>query len=86
MTLAVIKAIREQGLNVPRDISIIGFDDIAMAKYVTPALTTIRQDKELIGNVVADVLYQCIVEGDSKKVIPRIPVTVVERESVIDIN
>ena len=40
MAIGAINAIQNQGLRVPEDISIIGFDDIEFAKYVTPALTT----------------------------------------------
>jgi len=43
LALGALKAIDEKGLNVPGDISIVGFDDIPMADYVNPPLTTIRQ-------------------------------------------
>ncbi|MDW7670505.1 MAG: LacI family DNA-binding transcriptional regulator [Bacillota bacterium] len=43
LALGALKAIDEKGLNVPGDISVVGFDDIPMADYVTPPLTTIRQ-------------------------------------------
>lgn len=39
----------ELGLSVPKDISIIGFDDIPLCKHTTPPLTTIRQDRESLG-------------------------------------
>jgi LacI family transcriptional regulator len=35
--------IRERGLGVPEDIAVVGFDDVPMAGYLTPALTTVRQ-------------------------------------------
>jgi LacI family transcriptional regulator len=43
LALGAFKAIGEKGMNVPGDISVIGFDDIPMADYVNPPLTTIRQ-------------------------------------------
>jgi LacI family transcriptional regulator len=49
MALGAIRAINEKGLNVPEDISIIGFDDLALLRYVKPGLTTIKQNKELLG-------------------------------------
>lgn len=38
-----------QGIRIPEDLSIIGFDDLPMASYVTPSLTTVRQDRTALG-------------------------------------
>ncbi|NGO72465.1 LacI family DNA-binding transcriptional regulator [Streptomyces boncukensis] len=43
MALGVCRALAEQGLCVPRDVSVVGFDDLPEAAWVTPALTTVRQ-------------------------------------------
>jgi LacI family transcriptional regulator len=43
MAFGAIDAINSKGLKVPADISVLGFDDIATAKFVYPTLTTIRQ-------------------------------------------
>ncbi|MDQ0900036.1 MULTISPECIES: LacI family DNA-binding transcriptional regulator [unclassified Paenibacillus] len=48
MALGAMKAISEAGLNVPNDISVVGFDDTVFAAYVTPALTTVRRPIEQI--------------------------------------
>ncbi|MEW9697883.1 LacI family DNA-binding transcriptional regulator [Paenibacillus sp. SI8] len=48
MALGAMKAISEAGMQVPRDVSIIGFDDTLFAAYVTPALTTVRRPIEQI--------------------------------------
>ena len=48
--LGALKALREQGLRVPEDVSVVGFDD-DMAEYFTPALTTVRVNKEEMGAV-----------------------------------
>jgi len=42
VAIGAMAAIRDAGLRIPEDISIIGFDDIPMASYVTPHLTTIQ--------------------------------------------
>jgi DNA-binding LacI/PurR family transcriptional regulator len=48
MALGAMKATSEAGMQVPRDVSIIGFDDTLFAAYVTPALTTVRRPIEKI--------------------------------------
>lgn len=83
MAIAVMKAIRARGYRVPEDISIIGFDDIEAAKFVSPELTTVRQNKELIGERVAETLYQLMNGKIIHEELDRIPVDIIERESVI---
>jgi DNA-binding LacI/PurR family transcriptional regulator len=60
MAIGAIHAINECGLRVPEDISVVGFDDIAMAKYVTPPLTTVRQPAFEKGVHAARLLIQCL--------------------------
>lgn len=43
MAIGAIKAIQESGMRVPEDISVVGFDDIPLAEFVSPSLTTVRQ-------------------------------------------
>lgn len=86
MAIGAMRAIQEAGLRVPDDISIVGFDDIELAQYVTPSLTTIKQDAQTIGQQAADLLLKQI---DNKKKIPlgvMVPVSLVERGSVIKLN
>ena len=49
MALGAIRAAAEAGLSVPRDLSVIGFDDMQLAAHVQPPLTTLRQDKAGLG-------------------------------------
>ncbi len=49
MAMGAICAANEQGLNVPQDISIIGYDNIRNSRYFSPALTTIHQPKIELG-------------------------------------
>ena len=48
MALGAIRALHDRGLRVPEDISVVGFDGIELGNYVSPKLTTIRQDRETI--------------------------------------
>jgi DNA-binding LacI/PurR family transcriptional regulator len=49
MALGLIHAVRDAGLDVPRDVSIVGFDDIPEAAHFWPPLTTVRQDFAEVG-------------------------------------
>lgn len=50
MALGAIRALREQGLRIPRDVSVVGFDDIPEAVFFEPPLTTVRQDFDALGS------------------------------------
>jgi DNA-binding LacI/PurR family transcriptional regulator len=49
MALGVLRALHEAGYEIPRQVSVVGFDDIPEAQYYTPPLTTVRQDFAEIG-------------------------------------
>ncbi len=63
--IGAIRAIQEQGLRVPQDISVMGFDDIPGAAYHTPSLTTVRQPLSRMGEVAAESLLERI-EGNKE--------------------
>jgi LacI family transcriptional regulator len=54
--IGAIRAIREAGLHVPRDVSVVGFDDIEGAAFHNPSLTTVRQPLRQMGEVAARTL------------------------------
>jgi LacI family transcriptional regulator len=58
MAIGAVTAIREAGLRVPDDISVVGFDNIPTAKLVNPALTTIAQHQEELGRRAAEMLFE----------------------------
>ncbi len=58
VVMEVFKAARAAGMRIPQQLSAVGFDDIAAAAQVTPALTTIRQDFYEIGYLATQLLYQ----------------------------
>ena len=49
MALGLLAALHEEGLSVPEDVSVVGFDDLPEAPYFTPPLTTVRQDFAELG-------------------------------------
>ncbi len=60
MALGALQAMKEAGLNCPRDIRIVGCDDIAACRYSDPKLTTVKQDKEKFGKLSAYMLDDLI--------------------------
>lgn len=53
MALGAMRAIKDYGLRIPQDIQVIGCDDVEACRYMEPALTTIKQDKQKIGRLAA---------------------------------
>ncbi|MER6721837.1 LacI family DNA-binding transcriptional regulator [Streptomyces halstedii] len=62
MAFGVIRALHELGRRVPQDISVIGVDDIALAEYCSPSLTTVAQPFEEMGTLAVDHLLRHINE------------------------
>ncbi|TCI67494.1 MULTISPECIES: LacI family DNA-binding transcriptional regulator [unclassified Exiguobacterium] len=81
MAIGAIEAVHEHGLRVPEDISIIGYDDIGMIKYITPKLTTIRQDTDEIGEAAAELLIEQMTAKERRTERRVIPVRLIERAS-----
>lgn len=75
-----IHFINEQGISVPDDISVAGFDDIPMCEMITPTLTTVRQDGALRAKTAIEKLYELKENGDVGTTI-RLPVQLIERAS-----
>jgi DNA-binding LacI/PurR family transcriptional regulator len=51
MAIGVMKALREKGLRVPEDVSVTGFDNIRLAEYCEPSLTTVHIPRDEIGKM-----------------------------------
>lgn len=77
LAIGAMRALREEGLRIPEDISILGYDDIGIAGDLTPALSTIRQPMEKIGSTSVDLLFE---SGDETRHVVYAP-TLVERAS-----
>jgi DNA-binding LacI/PurR family transcriptional regulator len=71
--LGAMSAFREAGLSIPRDISVVGFDDISWASFAIPPLTTIRQPLFEMGMVAAQTLLDRI--ADRGPFIPEVALT-----------
>jgi DNA-binding LacI/PurR family transcriptional regulator len=67
MAIGVIWAAREAGLNLPEDLSIVGFDDLEIAQYAYPPLTTVHQPIMQKGEAAARLLLRMISSPDSER-------------------
>ncbi|WP_039916873.1 LacI family DNA-binding transcriptional regulator [Cellvibrio mixtus] len=63
MAIGAMQTLKNQGIRIPEDISVTGFDDIAYAKYSDPSLTTISQPAEEMGKMAMDMLLK-VIEGE----------------------
>lgn len=82
LAIFLMKTLQKKGISIPKDIAIVGFDDIELSKMVTPALTTVHVQKKLMGKkAMQRLLYRM---GHPKDEIEKIimNVEIIERDSV----
>ncbi len=58
LALGVIAALKRRGIRVPEDVAVVGYDDIALGRHSTPALTTVRQDVIKAGQLLVSKLFR----------------------------
>lgn len=77
MAFGVIRALQEEGIKIPQECSVTGFDDVQLSGNITPALTTVRQDFEASGYEAAGLLHR-ILEGkdDGRRMILKCPIII----------
>ena len=81
MAIGALRAIRATGRSVPRDISVVGFDDIALSAYVDPPLTTIAQETAAMGRWAVGRLIASLASPGSRPPSERMPVSLRVRGS-----
>lgn len=64
IAIGAMKAIEESGLDIPSDVSVVGFDDIPMASYTHPPLTTVQQNTTLAGEMLVEGILQ-LIDGEA---------------------
>ena len=85
MAAGVIDAAHAAGMNVPRDISVVGFDDNAVARSVRPNLTSVRQPLEEMGEMACKLLVDRIRHSARGNQHEQVPFQIVERDSVVEL-
>jgi LacI family transcriptional regulator len=82
MAIGAMAALRENGVAIPADIAVVGFDDIFAARLVTPALTTVSQFQHDIGVCAAETLLARLAgAGGARGVSRKMPFRLIERQS-----
>ena len=81
MALGLLRALHEQGREVPGDVSVVGFDDIPEAEFFTPPLTTVRQDFNEMGRRSLHLLLDQIAAGERSLTRETVPAELVKRAS-----
>lgn len=80
MAIGFIREMGEQGVHIPEDIAVIGFDDIPLSRYIRPSLSTIRVSRFSWGSMAATQMFAYL-ENEHPFKEARIPVELIERES-----
>ncbi len=81
LAIALIAGLRDEGLLVPDDVSVIGYDDHPLAAHATPPLTTLRQPRGEVGAAAFAVLSELIAKSDARVKVPRFESDLVIRQS-----
>ncbi len=82
MALGVMDALRARGGNIPRDYSIIGMDDISIARHSNPALTTLRIEREELGRVGWQMLKERALDSEARVRRIGMAVRIIERGTI----
>lgn len=85
MAIGGIKALEEGRFSVPQDVSVIGFDDIQLAEYLSPPLTTIHQPMHELGSLAGHLLFQML-DGEEVNDSYKLMIELTERNSVRAVN
>lgn len=81
VAIGAIKTIRKHGIHIPKDISIVGIDNIEVSEYVRPSLTTVNVPKEDIGRFAVKILIDKINGGHQINTLLNLPFSLIERDS-----
>ncbi len=79
--LGMLRALHERGLRAPEDVSVVGFDDIPEAAYLSPPLTTVRQDFDEVGRRCVAALLELFDGAGPAVRHPRVPPSLAVRAS-----
>jgi LacI family transcriptional regulator len=76
-----MRALQEEGVAVPADLAVVGFDDITAARFITPALTTVHVPTFGLGWSVAELLIQIVEQRTPEETQVQLDTRLIVRES-----
>jgi len=80
MAIGAIRALRDHGLRVPEDVSVVGFDGLPLGGFLVPQLTTVAQSVKLMAQRSVEILLSCLEDGAAARH-ETVPFTIWQRES-----
>ncbi len=86
MALGLMSRLQQRGIRVPEDISVIGYDNIELAEYFSPPLTTVHQPKRRVGKNAFEILLERIKDKEHERRIFEMHPEIVERDTVKDLT
>ena len=86
MALGLMSRLQQKGIRVPEDMSVIGYDNIELAEYFSPPLTTVHQPKRRVGKNAFEILLERIKDKEHEKRVFEMHPEIVERCTVRDLN
>jgi len=81
MTVGALAALHQRRLSVPRDVAIVGFDDMPWAEALNPPLTVVRQPAYSVGRQAMELLLQRIIEPSRPPITVRLMPELIIRQS-----
>jgi DNA-binding LacI/PurR family transcriptional regulator len=78
--VGVLKALHKHGYRIPEDVAVVGFDDLAVAPFLNPALTTVRAPTESVGRIAAERLF-ALLENQALSEAVVLPTEIIFRRS-----
>lgn len=81
LAMGALEALREHGIEVPRQVCVVGHDDISIARFGRPPVTTIRQEPQVLGQKAAELVVGMICGEAPTELCTTVPVELVRRES-----
>jgi DNA-binding LacI/PurR family transcriptional regulator len=79
LAMSVINVLRSRGVEVPRDVPVVGYDDVELARHLHPSLSTVRQSIDRAGQVMVEALLR-LTQGQAAEPV-ELPTEVVARQS-----
>jgi LacI family transcriptional regulator len=84
MAAGAIAVAREQGMSIPDDLSVIGFDNVFFTRYMHPALSTINYPVDVMGRMAARCVMRDVYGKDDLEIQNRFEPTLVRRASIME--